>query len=42
MILKNKDDENIKDMVDIIIKDAQGVTLLGNRVLEKEPKYEVN
>ena len=41
-VIFDKTDENIKDMVDIIIKDAQGVTLLGNRVLEKEPKNEAN
>ena len=38
----DKTNEKIKDMVDILIKEAHGVTLLGNRVLEKEPAYEVN
>ena len=29
-------------MVDVLIRDAQGITLLGNRVLEKDSVYEVN
>ena len=33
---------NIKDIVEINIQDAQGVTLFGNRVLEKELAHEVN
>ena len=40
--LFDKINENIKDMVDVYIQDAKGVTLLGNRVLEKEPANEVN
>ena len=38
----DKTNENIKDMVDVYIQDAKGVTLLGNRVLEKEQAYEIN
>ena len=41
-VVFDKINENIKDMVEVHIHDAQGVTLLGNRVLEKEPAYEVN
>jgi len=41
-VIFDKINENIKDMVDVYIQDARGVTLLGNRVLEKEPAYEVN
>ena len=41
-VIFDKINENIKDMVDIHIQDAQGVTLLGNRVLEKESAYEIN
>ena len=29
-------------MVEVYIQDAKGVTLLGNRVLEKEQAHEVN
>ena len=41
-VIFDKTNENIKDIVDVQIQDAKGVTLLGNRVLEKEPSYEVN
>ena len=41
-VIFDKINENIKDMVDVYIQDAKGVTLLGNRVLEKEPEHEVN
>ncbi len=41
-VIFDKINENIKDMVNVYIKDAKGVTLLGNRVLEKEPAHEVN
>ena len=41
-VVFDKINENIKDMVDVYIQDAKGVTLLGNRVLEKEPAHEVN
>ena len=41
-VIFDKINENIKDMVDVYIQDAKGVTLLGNRVLEKEPAHEVN
>ena len=41
-VIFDKINENIKDMVDVYIQDAKGVTLLGNRVLEKELAYEVN
>ena len=40
-VIFNKGDEQIKDIVDILITDAKGVSLFGNRVLEKE-LYEVN
>ena len=41
-VIFNKTNEKIKDMVDVIIHDAQGVSLLGKRVLEKELAYEVD
>ena len=41
-VIFNKTSERIKDMVDVIIQDAQGVSLLGKRVFEKELAYEVN
>ena len=41
-VIFDKINENIKDMVDVYIQDAKGVTLLGNRVLEKEPAHEIN
>ena len=41
-VIFDKTNENIKDMVDVYIQDAKGVTLLGNRVLEKEPAHEIN
>jgi tRNA-2-methylthio-N6-dimethylallyladenosine synthase len=37
-----KSDERMKDLVDILITDAQGVSLFGNRVLEKELMHEIN
>jgi len=41
-VIFDKTNENIKDMVDVHIRNAQGVTLLGNRILKKEYTYEVN
>ncbi len=41
-VVFDKTNDNIKDMVDVYIQDAKGVTLLGNRVLEKEQAYEIN
>ena len=41
-VIFDKVDENIKDMIDVYIHDAKGVTLLGKRVLKKESEYEVN
>ncbi|SVB65194.1 uncharacterized protein METZ01_LOCUS218048, partial [marine metagenome] len=35
-------DEKIKDIVEILITDAQGISLFGNRVVEKESMHEIN
>ena len=41
-VIFDKKDEQIKDIVDILIQDAQGVSMFGNRILEKEMIHEVN
>ncbi len=41
-VIFDKTNEKIKDIVDVLIQDAQGVTLFGKRVSEKEHVYEVN
>ena len=41
-VIFDKNDEQIKDIVDILIQDAQGVSLFGNRVLDKELVDEIN
>jgi tRNA-2-methylthio-N6-dimethylallyladenosine synthase len=41
-VIFNKSDEQVKDIVDILITDAQGVSLFGNRISEKELMHEVN
>ncbi len=41
-VIFDKNDEQIKDIVNILIQDAQGVSMFGNRVLEKEMIYEIN
>ena len=41
-VVFDKNNEKIKDIVDVEIVDAKGVTLFGNRVLNKECAYEVN
>ena len=41
-VIFDKKNENIKDLVDIHIQDAQGVTLFGKHILAKEPAYEIN
>jgi len=41
-VIFDKNDEQIKDIVNILIQDAQGVSMFGNRVLEKEMIHEVN
>ena len=41
-VIFDKGNEEMKDIVDILIQDAQGVSLFGNRVLEKETKHEIN
>ena len=41
-VIFDKNDEQIKDIVNILIQDAQGVSMFGNRVLEKEIIHEVN
>ena len=41
-VVFDKNNEKIKDIVDVKIVDAKGVTLFGNRVLNKECTYEVN
>ena len=39
---KDKSDEKIKDVVNVLIQDAQGVSMFGDLVLEKEMIYEIN
>ena len=41
-VIFDKHDEQIKDIVNILIHDAQGVSMFGNRVLEKEMIHEIN
>jgi tRNA-2-methylthio-N6-dimethylallyladenosine synthase len=41
-VIFNKGDEKIKDIVEILITDAQGISLFGNRVVEKESMHEIN
>jgi tRNA-2-methylthio-N6-dimethylallyladenosine synthase len=41
-VIFDKNDEQIKDIVNVLIQDAQGVSMFGNRVLEKEMIHEVN
>jgi len=41
-VIFDKSDEKIKDVVNVLIQDAQGVSMFGNRVLEKELIHEVN
>ena len=41
-VVFDKNNEKIKDIVDVEIVDAKGVTLFGNRVLNKDCAYEVN
>ena len=41
-VIFNKGNEKIKDIVDILIQDAQGVSLFGNQVLEREMIHEIN
>ena len=37
-----KTDEKIKDIVPVLINDAQGITLFGDKIKNREKKYEVN
>ena len=41
-VIFNKSDEKMKDIVDILITDAQGISLFGNRISKKELIHEVN
>ena len=41
-VIFNKTNENIKDIVDVIIHDAHGVTLFGDRLFKKELANEIN
>ena len=41
-VIFNKNNEQMKDIVDILITDAQGISLFGNRMIEKEFIHEVN
>ena len=41
-VIFNKHCEQLKDIVDILIQDAQGVSLFGNRVLDEELLDEIN
>ena len=42
IIIFNKSDESIKDIVDVLVTDAHGVSLFGTKVPNKECKNEVN
>ena len=41
-VIFDKGNEQLKDIVDILIKDARGVSLFGNRMLAKEMIHEIN
>jgi len=41
-VIFDKGNEQLKDIVDILIQDARGVSLFGTRVLEKEMIHEIN
>ena len=41
-VIFDKGNEQPKDIIDILIQDAQGVSLFGQRVLEKEMIHEIN
>ena len=41
-VVFDKTNEKIKDIVNVLIQDARGVTLFGNRILDKELLDEVN
>ena len=41
-VIFNKSDEKIKDIVDILINDAKGISLFGSRISEKELMNEIN
>ncbi len=41
-VIFDKKKENVKDIINVKIIDAQGVTLFGNSVLEKEIAYEIS
>ena len=41
-VIFDKNGEQLEDIVDILIQDAQGVSLFGNRVLDKELVDEIN
>ena len=41
-VIFDKNGEHLKDIVDILIQNAQGVSLFGNRVLDKELVDEIN
>ena len=41
-VIFDKGNAQPKDIVDILIQDAKGVSLFGNRVLKKEKIYEIN
>jgi len=41
-VIFNKTNEKPKDIVNVLIQDAQGVSLFGERILEKELVHEIN
>ena len=41
-VIFNKRDENVKDLVEVLITDAQGMSMFGNRVLKEECENEIN
>ena len=41
-VIFNKNNECFQDIVDVLIQDAQGMSLFGSRILEKDLEYEIN
>ena len=41
-VIFDKNNENVNEIVDVYITDAQGVSLLGENILKKESRIEIN
>ena len=41
-VIFNKKNEKIHDIVDVLIQDAQGMSMFGSRILDKDAKNEIN